>query len=110
MEKQFDDAGRALLGEVLRAQALHSADECIGIAGHVQRVAIRTALMGARHGIHQRQQQERHRTAGEDENRESSDVGLAGKPEVADRHIEHAIGDEQAECEQRFERDALQMS
>ena len=48
MEKQFDDAGRALLGEVLRAQTLHRADECIGVAGHVQRVAIRAALMGAR--------------------------------------------------------------
>ena len=48
MEKQFDDAGRALLGEVLRAQTLHRADECIGVAGHVQRVAIRAALDAAR--------------------------------------------------------------
>ena len=63
-----------LLGEVLRAEALHRRDERRRLPREVEREAIGAALVPARHGERQRQQHHRHGARREQQQRQAGRV------------------------------------
>ena len=96
------------LGEILRAEPLHRADERRDVLRHLQRVAVRAPLVRARQRIGHGHQRQRHGAGREQQQRQRGDIPLPHQPERGGESRQHPIRQVEAKRNQhRLERDPL---